>query len=86
MDGLVVSERNRISRIFANVESITENLRNNNERIGHVLVNLDSITDQVAKANFAHTIASANRAMADFQSITDRINRGEGVNRSVAPG
>ncbi|GGG94315.1 organic solvent ABC transporter substrate-binding protein [Parapedobacter pyrenivorans] len=78
LDGLVVSERNRISHIMGNVESITENLKNNNERIGNVLVNLDSITDQVAKANFAQTIVSANKAMADFQSITDRINQGQG--------
>ena len=78
LDGLVVSERNRISHIVANVESITDNLKNNNERIGSVLANLDSITDQVAKANFAETITSANRAMADFQSITDRINQGQG--------
>ena len=78
LDGLVVSERNRISHIVANVESITHNLKNNNDRIGSVLANLDSITDQVAKADFAHTITSANKAMADFQSITDRINQGQG--------
>ncbi|GGC36449.1 organic solvent ABC transporter substrate-binding protein [Parapedobacter defluvii] len=78
LDGLVVSERNRISHIMGNVESITNNLKNNNERIGNVLANLDSITDQVAKANFAQTILSANKAMSDFQSITDRINQGEG--------
>lgn len=78
LDGLVVSERNRISRIVANVESITNNLKDNNERIGSVLANLDNITDQVAKADFAHTITSANKAMADFQSITDRINQGQG--------
>ena len=78
LDGLVVSERNRISHIVANVESITDNLKNNNERIGSALANLVSITDQVAKANLAETITSANRAMAAFQSITDRINQGQG--------
>ncbi|WP_257669312.1 MlaD family protein [Parapedobacter tibetensis] len=78
LDGLVVSERNRISHIVGNVESITGNLKNNNERIGQVLINLDEITDQMAKANFAETITSANKAMADFQSITDRINQGQG--------
>lgn len=78
LDGLVVSERNRISHIVANVESITGNLKENNERIGNVLANLDSITDQVAKADFAQTLTSANKAMADFQSITDRINQGQG--------
>ncbi len=78
LDGLVVAERARIRDIIGNVESITANLKNNNERIGSVLANLDSITDQVAKADFAQTITSANKAMADFQSITDRINQGQG--------
>jgi len=78
LDGLVVSERNRISDIVGNVASITHNLKENNERIGNVLANLENITDQVAKADFAHTITSANKAMADFQSITDRINQGQG--------
>src|SRR5690606_38241368 len=77
-DGLVVSERNRISHIVANVESITGNLKENNERIDNVLANLDSITDQVAKADIAQTLTSANNAMADFQTITDRINQGQG--------
>ncbi len=78
LDGLVVAERARIRDIIGNVESITANLKNNNDRIGSVLANLDSITDQVAKADFAQTITSANKAMADFQSITDRINQGQG--------
>jgi len=78
LDGLVVSERNRISDIMANVVSITGNLKDNNEKISRVLDNLNQITDQVAQANFAETISGANKAMADFQSITDRINRGEG--------
>lgn len=78
LDGLVVAERARIRDIIGNVESITANLKSNNERIGSVLENLDNITDQVAKADFAQTITSANKAMADFQSITDRINQGQG--------
>lgn len=78
LDGLVVSERNRISEIMTNVVSITGNLKNNNEKISQVLDNLNQITDQVAQADFAETITSANKAMADFQSITDRINQGQG--------
>ena len=78
LDGLVVSERGRISDIIANVSSITGNLKDNNEKISQVLDNLNQVTDQVARANFAETITSANKAMADFQSITDRINRGQG--------
>lgn len=78
VDGLVGRERARIGDIMANIESITENFRNNNEQITNMLVNLNQITDQVAKADFSQTITNANNAMADFQSIADRINNGEG--------
>ena len=78
VDGLVGRERSRIGDIMANIESITENFRQNNEQITHMLVNLNNITDQVARADFSQTITSANQAMSDFQSIADRINGGEG--------
>ncbi len=78
VDGLVGRERVRIGDIMANIESITENFRQNNEQITHIMVNLNEITDQVAKADFSQTITSANNAMADFQAIADRINGGEG--------
>jgi phospholipid/cholesterol/gamma-HCH transport system substrate-binding protein len=78
VDGLVGKERTRISDILANVESITTNFKDNNEKITSMLSNMDQITDQIAQANFAQTIQSANKAMADFQQVIDRINNGEG--------
>ena len=78
VDVLVGKERTRISDILANVESITQNFQQNNEKISSMLTNMDQITDQIARANFANTIESANKAMADFQQVVDRINQGEG--------
>ena len=78
LDELVGRERVRVSDIMANVASITENLKNNNEQITGMLANLNTITDQVARANVANTVESANQAVADFQAIVDRINQGEG--------
>lgn len=78
LDDLVGRERVRVSDIMANVASITENLQNNNEQITGLLSNLNTITDQVARANVANTVESANQAVADFQAIVDRINRGDG--------
>lgn len=78
LDALVGKERVRISDIMASVESIASNLEQNNEQITGLLTNLNDITDQVAQANFAQTIQGANQAIADFQSIIDKINNGEG--------
>lgn len=78
LDALVGKERVRVSDIMANVESITANIQQNNEQITGLLSNLNQITDQVARANVANTIHDANKAVADFQKIVDRINSGEG--------
>lgn len=78
LDALVGKERVRVSDIMANIESITANVQQNNEQITGLLTNLNQITDQVARANVANTIHDANKAVADFQKIVDRINSGEG--------
>lgn len=78
LDALVGKERVRVSDIMANVESITANFQKNNEQITGLLNNLNTITDQVAAANVAQTVQSANQAIADFQAIVDKINHGEG--------
>jgi phospholipid/cholesterol/gamma-HCH transport system substrate-binding protein len=78
VDNLVGAEGSRISVILANVEAISNNLKNNNEKINGILNNINSITDQVAAANFKKTIENADKAMADLQSVINKMNTGNG--------
>lgn len=78
VDGLVGTEGKRISSILANAESISLNLKNNNEKISAILTNINTITDQVAAANFKQTIDNANKAVADLQGIVTKVNNGQG--------
>lgn len=78
VDDLVGSESSRLSAIFANLESISNNLKNNNERITSIVTNVDKITDEVAKADFARTMNNANKAIADLQAAVTKVNSGEG--------
>ncbi|WP_442587974.1 MlaD family protein [Pedobacter sp. AW31-3R] len=78
VDGLVGTEGKRISAILANAESISLNLKNNNEKISAILTNINTITDQVAAANFKQTIDNANKAVADLQGIVTKVNNGQG--------
>lgn len=78
VDNLVGSEGSRVSAILANVEAISVNLRENNEKINGILNNINTITDQVAATNFKQTIDNANKAMADLQSIVAKVNNGQG--------
>ncbi|OQA02153.1 MAG: mce related protein [Bacteroidetes bacterium ADurb.Bin408] len=77
-DTLVSQEKGRIQNIFANIESISLNIRKNNQQISNVIENLSSLSDTLAKANFISVINNTDKAMKDVQGIVEKINRGEG--------
>lgn len=78
VEGLVESERVRLTSIMRNLESITNNFKNYDRQITTILNNLDHMSDNLAKAEIKETIDNANKAMLDVQAITEKINRGEG--------
>jgi len=78
VDGLVGSESARIAAIFKNVEGITANLNNNNQKISDILTNINTVTDKFAAANFKQTLDNANNAIADLQSVISGIKDGKG--------
>ncbi len=77
-DTLVSTEKNRLRIIIGNIESITYNLKNNNENISNIINNFSSISDSLAKADIARTINNADKALANVSNVMDKINRGEG--------
>ena len=77
-DNLVGTQSNKIAAILSNFESISANLKNNNQKITSIMTNIDQVTDEVARANFAETIQNANKAMTDLQATVNKINTGQG--------
>lgn len=78
IDTLMTTQRNRLSIIFANIESITGNFRNNNSKLTNIINNFSSISDTLAKANIVKTIEKANGVLANFAEISEKINKGQG--------
>lgn len=78
VEGLMGSERIRLAKIMHNLESITDNFKNNNKKLNSILANLDHLSGDLANSEIKATIDNANQAMKDVQSITDKINKGEG--------
>jgi phospholipid/cholesterol/gamma-HCH transport system substrate-binding protein len=78
VDGLVGNQSNHIAQIIANLESITGTLSTNSKKLTSIMANVDKITDDVARSNFKQTIDNANKAVADFQAIANKINTGQG--------
>ncbi len=68
----------KLSNIMGNVESITQNLKNNNDKISLTIANLKTTTDNLAALKLKETVDKANETLAQISSIMDKINKGEG--------
>ncbi len=78
LDTLMGAERNNLSKIINNVESISSNLKQNNEKITNILSNFSNLSDSLAKARIPYTISQVNKAIGDLDLILLKINKGEG--------
>lgn len=78
LDELVDEQSRTLDVIFANVKSITNNLKSNNENISAAIANIKQMSDTLAAANLKQTVANAERALAEVTAITEKINKGEG--------
>jgi phospholipid/cholesterol/gamma-HCH transport system substrate-binding protein len=79
VDTLLTTEKSKLARIFSNVESITGNLKNNNEKITAIINNFSNISDSLAKADIASTLNKADKALKQFNETLDAINNGSGT-------
>ena len=78
IDTIVTNQKDRMSQIISNIESITRNIRNNNQQISSAINNVSKMTDTLAAANLSKTIITTQRALQNFEEMTDKINKGKG--------
>ncbi len=78
LDTLVYGQRKRLERILFNIESITTNFRNNDEKISNIISNFSMISDTLARANIAGTLANLNNTLINVAQISEKIDKGEG--------
>jgi phospholipid/cholesterol/gamma-HCH transport system substrate-binding protein len=79
LDTLMTSERHNLARIIGNVESISANLKQNNDKINNILTNFSDISDSVAKARIPATFSQVNKTLINLDSVIAKINRGDGT-------
>ncbi len=78
VDGLVGAQSVKIGTILGNLESISSNFKNNNDKVSAIISNMNKVSDDVAKANIAQTITQTNNTLANLQSVLDKVNTGQG--------
>lgn len=79
IEGLLVDERIRFSRIMSNVEAITLNLKNSNDSVKAIVGNVKQITDDLVTSDFKEVINNAKTALAHFNATLNAANSGEGT-------
>ena len=78
VDGAVGIQAKRIDVILANAESISNNLKNNNQKINEMVGNFNSFSSQMASTNIKATIDNANKAVSELQAALNKVNQGTG--------
>jgi phospholipid/cholesterol/gamma-HCH transport system substrate-binding protein len=79
LDTLVGSQRSHLENIIGNVESISVNLKNNNQKINNILDNFSELSDSLTRARIPSTIAQVNKAVQDIDIAVNKINNGTGT-------
>ena len=78
IDSVLNVEKDNLSDIISNIESITKAIRENNQEISLAIQNISAISDSIARSNLTATINNINSAFAEINEITRKINSGEG--------
>lgn len=77
-DQLVGDQKTRLANILGNVESISQNIKNNNTKITNILANFSDLSDTLAKINIVHTFHELNTSLDNTSEMFARVNKGEG--------
>jgi len=78
MATLMDPEAGSLSRTLNNIEQITQNLRNNNDRITATLSNAQSATEKLAKLNIQSSLDSLSTALSEVRQTLKKITSPEG--------
>lgn len=78
VDQVLAKDKNKLSDIIGNIESITTNLKNNNEKISNAVNNFSNISDTLAAANLAQTIQEVSNTFGELNQSLNKLNKGEG--------
>jgi len=79
IDTILISGKTRVQNIMINIESISRNLKENNENINKILGNFAALSDSLNEADIPQTLRDANEAINNLKAISEKINSGEGT-------
>lgn len=76
---LLNTQTGSLAKTLNNLESVSGNLSNNNEKISNVLGNLDKTTTGLAQLNFKNTLDSLDATISELKLVIHQINQPGGT-------
>ena len=74
----MASDKAKISKIISNTESITANLRDNNEKLSNIVASINDIADTAAQAQIGTTLMKTSQTIDKLNNILGVIEKGKG--------
>jgi phospholipid/cholesterol/gamma-HCH transport system substrate-binding protein len=75
----MLSPDGKLTKMIGHIESITMNIKNNNDDISKAISNLSAISDSIARSDLKSTITRTNETLEQTYEILRKINEGEGT-------
>jgi phospholipid/cholesterol/gamma-HCH transport system substrate-binding protein len=79
VEQMVSNERRKISAILNNFESVSGNLRKNNEDITKLIANLNVFSETLAASDVKNTVDVAKQSLTQLNDLLSGVNEGEGT-------
>lgn len=79
VEDMIITEKQQLSKIFSNVESITQNLKKSNDEIRSIIGNAKKVTDDMVTADFKTVINDAKETIQTLNSILADASSGKGT-------
>jgi len=75
----MLSPDGKLTKMVGHIESITMNIKNNNDDISKAISNLSAISDSIASSDLKSAITRTNETLEQTYEILRKINEGEGT-------
>ena len=76
---LIRSEKDNITQIVSNIETVTSNLKESNEAINKILSNTAKLSDSLVASDIKGTINNAKQSLEEVNMILYDIKNGDGT-------
>jgi len=79
LDEMIITEKDRVGRVLGNVESITANVKQSNEKITKILSNISNFSDTLVALDLKTVLADASQTLKTLNLALKDASEGKGT-------